>query len=741
MIKKHVNEYQEIEKKLHREREEQSALNSILRLSLEAIPLQEQLERVMDILLSLSWLQIETKGGIFQVDEKSDTLVLKVQRGLHPVLLTSCARVPFGFCLCGRAAQNKEIQHAECIDERHDVTFDGITPHGHYNVPILSGDDEVLGVIVLYLKHGHKKNYQEIAFLSSVASTLAGLIEHRMTQEELRLSAAVFENTTDGVSITDKNARIISVNRAFTEITGYSEKELIGKTPSILQSGHHDKEFYTSMWSRIHKHGSWRGEIWNKRKNGEIYPQWLSISVVKNEYGKRTNYIGVFSDISKLKEVEQKLEYLAHHDSLTGLPNRLLLDSRIKQSLSRATRNNATLAILFLDLDHFKNVNDTLGHPIGDLLLQEVSDRLLECTREEDLIARLGGDEFAIILEGIHDSRDAGKVASKIIETLSEKYTLCEHEVFISCSIGISMFPDDGNNPTELFRNADSALYRAKNEGRNNYRYYTEELTLQAIQRMRMEGNLRYALERNELSVYYQPQIDLSNGQIVGMEALLRWKHPELGFIPPSTFIPIAEDTGLIIPIGAWVLHTACAFLKECIDQGLPKIRVAVNISSYQFHHENLSETVSKILHETGLEAKCLELELTEGIVMKDAESSILILNDLKEIGVEFSIDDFGTGYSSLSYLKRFPIDRIKIDRSFVRNIITDSKDASIAQAIISMSHGMDIKVLAEGVETLEQQEFLRSKNCDEMQGYYFSHPLPEDDMKRLLYDTSETDN
>ena len=314
-----MTEYKNIEKKLQREREEQSALNAILRLSLEAIPLQEQFERVIDILLSLSWLQIETKGGIFQVNEKRDTLVLKVQRGLHPALLTACAKVPFGHCLCGRAAQSREIQHASCLDERHDVTYDGIMPHGHYNIPILSGDDVVLGVIVLYLKHGHMKNDQEIAFLSSVANTLAGLIEHRMTQEELRLSAAVFENTTDGVSITDKKGHILSVNRAFTNITGYEEEEVIGKTSSILQSGRHGKDFYTSMWNTILEYGSWQGEIWNQRKNGEIYPQWLNISVVKNENGKTTNYVGVFSDISELKKAEQKLEHLAHHDS----PNRL----------------------------------------------------------------------------------------------------------------------------------------------------------------------------------------------------------------------------------------------------------------------------------------------------------------------------------------------------------------------------------------------------------------------------------
>jgi len=842
------------------EKEEQSALNALLRISLEDLTLLQQFERVLDVILSLSWLPIEPKGGIFQAGDQAETLVLKAQRGLAPALLSMCARVPFGYCLCGRAAASREIQYASCLDHRHDIIYPGIKPHGHYNVPI-SSRRGVLGVMVLYLKHGHVKNDREMEFLGSVANTLASMIEHRLTQddllasrsrlaevqriahlggwewdvtnnafhlsdetyqilevpprkatmsleavlhlahpddresvrqaitrsasqgsdfsidfrillpngleriargnaeairdangqvirlsgtlqditqrkqadEKLRQSAAVFENTTEGIMFTSDTGQMITVNKAFTEITGYEQDEIVGKTAAILKSGRHDEQFYATMWNTIRESGCWQGEVWNRRKSGDIYPEWLNISVVKDERGRVTHYVGVFSDISAMKESEAKLDHLAHHDPLTGLPNRLLLNARMEHSLARARRDNSQLAVLFLDLDHFKNINDTLGHPVGDLLLQEVAHRLTGCVREEDTVTRLGGDEFTILLEDLHDSRFASDIAQKIIVALADRFVLQGHEVFITCSIGISLFPSDGDNVTTLLKNADSALYRAKEQGRNNHQYYTEELTTRAMERLSMENNLRHALERNELAVHYQPQVDLYSGSIIGMEALLRWQHPEMGLIAPSTFIPLAEETGLIIPIGEWVLRTACARLKAWIDEGLPKIRVAVNLSSRQFNQKDLAETVARILRDTGLDPNCLELELTESLIMRDAEATIVVLHEIKALGVQFSIDDFGTGYSSLSYLKRFPIDRIKIDKSFVRDITTDPEDAAVSQAIISLSHSLNLKTVAEGVETIEQQEFLRSRQCDEIQGFYFSRPVPEHEMEQLL--------
>jgi diguanylate cyclase (GGDEF)-like protein/PAS domain S-box-containing protein len=773
-----------------------------------------------------------------------------------------CARVPFGYCLCGRAAASREIEYAACLDPRHEISYPGIAPHGHYNVPILSRQ-AVLGVLVLYLKHGHVRDDREVEFLGSVANTLAGMIEHRrirdallenqtrleetqriahlggwswdiandafllsdeawrilempslpdnlkredvlgmthpddrdnveralalaidrgsefsadfrvllpnsqervvhgyaeavrdisgkvtrlsgtlqditqrkQAEEKLRQAAAVFENTTEGVMITDTNGRIIAVNRAFTEITGYGEEEAAGLTGAALKSGRHDEQFYASMWGAIRENGRWQGEIWNRRKSGDIFPEWLNISVVKDERGRITHYVGVFSDISAMKESESRLDHLAHHDPLTGLPNRLLLNARMEHALARAHRSNTLLAVLFLDLDRFKNINDTLGHPIGDLLLQEVAHRLNGCVREEDTVSRLGGDEFTILLEDLADSRFASSVAEKILGSLADKFMLHEHEVFVTCSVGISIFPADGSDITTLLKNADSALYRAKEQGRNNYQYYTEELTSRAMERLAMENSLRHALQRNELVVHYQPQVDLYNGRIIGMEALVRWQHPEIGLISPNAFIPLAEETGLIIPIGEWVLRTACAQLKRWMDAGLPKIRVGVNLSSRQFNQNNLDEVVAAALRDTGLPPDCLELELTERMIMQDAESTITILHKLRALGVQFSIDDFGTGYSSLSYLKRFPIDRIKIDQSFVREITSNPEDAAVSQAIISLSHSLNLKTVAEGVETAEQQEFLRTLQCDEIQGFHFSRPVPEQEMGVLLKD------
>jgi diguanylate cyclase (GGDEF)-like protein/PAS domain S-box-containing protein len=563
--------------------------------------------------------------------------------------------------------------------------------------------------------------------------TVQDITERKQMEERLRQSATVFENTTEGVMITDVERRIVAVNRAFTEITGYGQEELTGQSSAILDSGRHDAQFYEAMWRTIRDEGRWQGEIWSRRENGDIYPEWLNISEVRNGSGRVTHYVAVFSDISAMKESEARLDHIAHHDPLTNLPNRLLLHARMEQALAKARRSNTLMAVMFLDLDYFKKINDTMGHPIGDQLLQEVAARLRNCVREVDTVSRLGGDEFTILLEELHEARAVGAVAQKIITELGERYLIREHEVFVTCSIGISLFPGDGDDITTLLKNADTALYRAKEQGRNNYQYYTLELTIRAMERMAMENNLRHALERNELVVYYQPQVDLFSGRIIGMEALLRWQHPEMGLIAPASFIPLAEELGLIIPIGEWVLRTACLRLKAWQEEGLDIIRMAVNLSSRQFNQPDLAEVVIAILEETGIDPHCLELELTERILMEDAERAIGVLNRLKAVGVQFSIDDFGTGYSSLSYLKQFPIDRIKIDQSFVNNVTSVPEDAAVTQAVISLSHSMNIKAVAEGVETIEQHEFLRSRQCDELQGFYFSHPLPEEEIGALL--------
>lgn len=561
--------------------------------------------------------------------------------------------------------------------------------------------------------------------------------ERREAEEQLRLAAAVFQNTQDGVLIADTQPRIIAINEAYQEITGYTQAEALGQNPSILQSGRHDRPFYQSMWASIEQTGHWQGEIWNRRKNGEIYPQWTTISAVRNDQGTVINYVGVFTDISQLKQTEARLERLAHYDPLTELPNRLLFQSRMEHALDSAYRKNEQVALLLIDLDRFKDVNDSLGHPAGDELLQKVVERIRKRLRDEDTLARLGGDEFVILLERLSNPQDAGRVAQEVIDTLVHAFRLASGaEVFISASIGISLFPDHGGTANELTQHADAALYLAKGQGRHTYRYYTESLTRASQQRLSLEARLRRALERQELIVYYQPQLDIVSGQIVGAEALVRWMDVEEGMILPDRFIHIAEESGLIIPLGEYVLRAACRQAKAWAEVGFPDLRVAVNLSPRQFAHVDLVGQIRSVLDETELDPRYLELELTESALMSEGGDAENLLNQLKIMGVRLAIDDFGTGYSSLSYLRHFPIDTLKIDKSFVRDIPNHQDDMEIATAIIQLAHILGFTVLAEGVEKSAQLDFLRKQGCDLYQGYLFHKPMPAEAFLSLLQTT-----
>ncbi|MBT1073558.1 putative bifunctional diguanylate cyclase/phosphodiesterase [Pelotalea chapellei] len=563
--------------------------------------------------------------------------------------------------------------------------------------------------------------------LQELNRTLQGEIAERERAEEgLRLSAKVFENTVEGVIITDAETKILAVNRAFSQVTGYGIEDVLNLTPQILKSGRHEPEFYEDMWKSLKQSGQWVGEIWNKRKTGEIYPERLTIGVVRDTTGEVGHYVGVFSDISDVKRTQERLDFLAHHDLLTCLPNRLLFNQRLKQSLALAQRNNRQLAVVFIDLDHFKNVNDTLGHDLGDELLKRVAEELSEHVRTSDTLARIGGDEFILLLDEIEAPRYAGAIAEKFLELLSHSMMISGYEIVISASIGVSFYPSDGQDAATLVKNADTAMYYAKTHGRNSSHFYAPAMSEYARERVHLEALLRRSIERNELLLHYQPQVDIRTGKLLGAEALVRWNSPELGIVMPVRFIPVAEDIGFISALGEWVLRTACHQVKEWDESGFVLPTISVNLSMKQLEHGDIISTVFSILEETGLSAERLEMEVTESTVM-DNERVLRVLEGLRALGIQLAVDDFGTGYSSLSYLSRLPIQKLKIDRSFISNVTNDSSREAIVRAIIALANALNLQTIAEGIETESEAKFLRQEGCQQAQGYLFSRPLPPD--------------
>ena len=557
---------------------------------------------------------------------------------------------------------------------------------------------------------------------------------NKLIEKKLKLSDIVFENTTEGIIITNEKGEIISVNSAFSNITGYFFEEIKYLNPKILKSGKHDREFYTNLWAELEKNGSWKGEIWNRKKNGEIYPEWLNLSVVKDSNGKVLNYVALFSDITKIKNSNAKIEYLAHHDPLTNLPNRLLLKARLSKSIEKCNDLQQRLAIFFIDIDNFKIINDTYGHSIGDRIINLVAQRLQKNIRKNDTISRIGGDEFIIVVEDIVEQKNIQKIAQKILNDFLEPIKLEEYLFDTTISMGISIYPNNGLNAEDLIKHADTAMYSAKNAGRNQFQFYKKEMTSEIFEKIVMKQEISDAIKNNEFEVYYQPQIDIKTNKIISAEALLRWNHKSLGIISPDDFIPHAEETKLIIPLGDFVLRTACSFMKKLHKENLLiDGKIAVNISAIQLKHSDIYNTVFENLKATNLDARFLELELTETFIMENVEESIVILNNLKNIGVQLSIDDFGTGYSSLSYLKQFPIDKLKIDKSFIAEIPHSQKDIAITKTIIALAKGLGIKVIAEGVEKQNQKEFLALENCDEVQGWFYAKALKERDFIEFI--------
>ena len=603
-----------------------------------------------------------------------------------------------------------------------------------WSEPILGSGNTVLGTFAIYQRTPAMPDDYDRKLIATVAHYVALTIDRKRAETQLKLAATVFEQSQEGFMITDAKRRIMKVNPAFTAITGYSEQEALGNSAGMLSSGRHGREFYRNLWETIEAQNFWQGEIWNRRKNGEIYPELLNISVVRDSVGNVSEYVGVFADITQLKASEAQLEFLAHHDVLTSLPNRLRLFFRLEHSIDTAKREGTQLALLMLDLDRFKDVNDSFGHLVGDQLLQLVANRLINRVRDIDTVARLGGDEFTVVLENITHPEDAVRIAQSIITDLGEPWSIPHTgEILIGASIGISLYPQHGHTPELLLQQADAALYKAKEGGRNRFAFYSNEFTEAARQRIDMEGRLRRALLQNELCVYYQPQIDIATGDIVGAEALARWWDPVEGMIQPARFIPIAEQTGLIQALGAWVLKETCRQGREWLDKGFKPISLAVNVSQHQLRQSDISALVADVLLETGFPATHLEMELTESGLMERQSDVIEILNSLRAQGVRLAIDDFGTGYSSLAYLKRFPLNVLKIDKNFIDDIPDQQYDMEITATIIAMGHILGFKVLAEGVETQDQLAFLKEKGCDLFQGFLVSHPLPVEEFSALL--------
>lgn len=578
-----------------------------------------------------------------------------------------------------------------------------------------------------------------------ISGTIRDISERIRTEHHLRVAATTFE-AQDGVTITDANKVILRVNRAFTEITGYTAEEVVGKTPHILSSGRHDAVFYDSMWESLARTGNWQGEIWNQRKSGEIFPEWLSITAVRGPNGEITNYVGTFADITERKAAENEIAQLAFYDQLTGLPNRRLLLDRLRHALAGCARNSRSGALLFLDLDNFKTLNDTLGHDVGDQLLREAATRLSACVRQSDTVARLGGDEFVIVLEDL-DGPDSQHVAAMQTEALAVKVQAMLNMPYLldvaavddsinrrshhcSSSIGIAMFDCQAISAEELMKRADTAMYQAKAAGRNALRFFDPEMQAAVTARALMEADLRRALSEKQFVLYYQAQVD-SNGRVTGAEALVRWQHPERGLVHPIEFVPLAEDTGMILGLGRWVLETA---LEQLALWGraaeLSHLALAVNVSAQQFRRKDFVAEILGLLDSTGVAPGRLKLELTESLLVHNVQEVIEKMLALKERGVSFALDDFGTGYSSLAYLKRMPLDQLKIDQSFVRDVLEDSNDAAIARTVVALAKSLGIGVIAEGVETTSQRDFLADSGCHAYQGYLFAEPLPPEEFE-----------
>ncbi len=720
--------YENHEKTLKTYVDELSLHNKILKIVNEGQSLACILK---EFILGIEALHPEMLCSIFALDNNGQTLSLLSAPSLPDFYNEAVDGIEIGEGIgsCGEAASLAKV-----------VIVDDIQTHNNWHKyadlaskanlascwaqPIMDHDKKVLGTFAIYHREAATPTTLELELFSRYSNLSALILDNARRDAELRIAATAFE-MQEGIIIIGANKRIIRANHAFEEMTGYYREDIVGQFASIFKVSEHSDKFYQNIWSEMNSKGAWSGEMFlAKNITGEIFPIWTAITAVKEE-NFASHYVVSFEDITERKAANEKIKQLAFYDTLTELPNRRYLVENISQGIARAHRNGTILAVLMIDLDRFKVVNDTLGHSAGDELLKKVADKLNNQIRDTDMVARLGGDEFVVVLEKIRSKEDAARVAEKIVEDLGVAFNLSQHdEVSIGSSIGISIYPEHGKNVELLMDHADIALYAAKDNGRGCYAYFSEELTRAALEKLKMETRLRYAIENNELRVYYQPQVKISSNEIISAEALVRWLDPRDGLVPPDKFIGIAEDSGLIMPLGEWVLRETCRQGKEWLDAGHKPIVLAVNVSSKQFIQVDMVQITRDILEETGFPAKYLELEVTESSLMDNQERTIEIFNQLHDMGVHLAMDDFGTGYSSLAYLKRFPLDVLKIDKQFIDDVTTDESDKAITATIIAMGRILGFKVLAEGVETQEQLDFLQEHGCDVYQGYFRSKPV-----------------
>ena len=580
---------------------------------------------------------------------------------------------------------------------------------------------------ILYTAIGETPLMDESGVQYGNITVVRDVTEEKQIHDQLTLWGMVFKHSGEAIMISNGNNEIISVNKAFSKITGYSDEDVLGKNPRVLASGKHDEGFYKAMWGQLKEKGIWKGEVWNKRKDGSIYPEWLTITTLSDSSGGICNYIGIFSDATLFKEKEAHIEHLAHHDALTGLPNRLLLEDRLQQAIAHAHRRKSIVAVMFIDLDRFKTINDSLGHHAGDLLLKEIAERLLKITREDDTVSRQGGDEFIVILNEINSINDVVIVSEKLIDELSRECVIEDQSLRVTPSIGISLFPDDGKEGHELIKNADTAMYHAKDMGRANFQFYTSKLNQVLSQRLQLERDLHIAVEKKDFQLYLQPQVCFADESVLGAEVLLRWHHPERGLVSPAEFIPLAEDLNLIKEIGSFVLEESLKILASWQKSSLSGLTLSVNVSAHQLDDAKFTSQVKTLLAQFEIPPERLKIEITETGLMRDVTTSIKQLIDIQKLGVQVSVDDFGTGYSSLSYLKRFPINELKIDKAFVQDVNENPHDADICRVIIALAETLGLSVIAEGVEEASQVEFLQAAGCNRAQGYLYSPPVPLD--------------